>query len=134
MLVKERSNKIQSVINTEINNFTLNHKLWISPNHYCIQSNLLNECLLKLFKEIDLWTGLRLNRHKKNFLNFRSYFVNAKNWWDQHKKNIYSDYYWIKILYEITNHVNNSANYHYGNNSMFNKSKKAYSKCLLLKV
>ena len=41
----------------------------------------------KLCADIDLWNGIQTNRHKQ----FKQYYKQTKNWWDQHKKSRYGE-------------------------------------------
>lgn len=77
----------------------LNNSVFIFPK------NIRDDALGVIRTMISRWKGVNIGRTKKSMTQYRNYFNVAKNWWDQSKKRMIGDIFWVPLFEFIQNQV-----------------------------
>ena len=102
-LLSVKITEIQRIVNETIcPSINLNLKNQDHSQKYTISNSLIQSIFDEfLFPAIDRWSGVHIDRIKKQLTKFRDYFVIGKNWWDLSKKRLIGSVFWVKIFEDI---------------------------------
>eukprot|EP01084_Bolivina_argentea_P166245 288672_1 len=115
-IMKRRMNVVQKCINEEIQTFenciikkhTPNISLTSSIYSNIMHKNyeLFSKSMNKLIQLIDTWRGPTETHMSRKLSTFREYFLVAKSWYDQRKKEILATELWTTIFKLILKMIN----------------------------
>eukprot|EP01084_Bolivina_argentea_P221910 375727_1 len=86
-VIKLKINKIQFIVNNEC-----------ETHDFRIKQEIIDSALNQLRNKIDQWNGVNVNRTKASLSIYANYFIISKKWWDNQKRSIYGDIFWLKVL------------------------------------
>eukprot|EP01084_Bolivina_argentea_P221912 375730_1 len=86
-LLKLKINKIQSIVNNEC-----------KVHNFAIKQDIIDATINTLGNKIDAWNGVNINRTKSSLYIYANYFNIGKKWWDNQKRSIYGDIFWLQVF------------------------------------
>eukprot|EP01083_Nonionella_stella_P318720 1166406_1 len=99
--LKEREYKLLEVRTDIIMRIVQEQTKSTNKNESIIPSTFFELCLFELYTLIDSWQGVKLSKLSSNSGctdSFKNYFMVAKNWWDQKKKQKYGQLFWCGVF------------------------------------
>eukprot|EP01084_Bolivina_argentea_P221914 375732_1 len=92
ILFSLKINKIQSIVN---------HR------HFIIHQQIIDTTMNMLCNKIDQWKGVNINRTKVSSFIYSDYYIISTKWWDNRKRIIYGNNFWLSIFQCIEQFINN---------------------------
>lgn len=107
-------------------------RVTVSHSEHVIGDDITSECLNKLYLLLQFWSGVNLTKTKKPLNSFRDYFMIAKSWFDQKKKNMLGPDLWIPVFRALARFSTTAAATYFS--ERFPALQRLYAKHLLLQI